>query len=78
MKKSELPQYAMLKGTEMRLTDKHGEKQYWRDAGLWGVKFRIKGDKVFAWCKSIAPHLHNVELIPITEEEWRNGNEGYI
>ena len=75
MKKSDLPKYVMLGQTEMRLK----EDEYWRNAGLWGVNYKIKNGKLFSDLPDMKDHgLHNVELIPITEEEWRKGNEGYV
>jgi len=71
----ELPKYVSLNGVEMRLRG----KEYWRDAGLWGVKYKIKDGKLLSshWRQG-HDWLHGVELIPITEEEWRNGNAGYV
>lgn len=72
-----LPKYVRLGNTAMRL--KEGAKQYWRDAGLWGVDYRIKKGKLIAWCPNIGlDYLHRVELIEISEDEWRKANEGYI
>jgi hypothetical protein len=71
----ELPKYVSLNGVEMRLRG----KEYWRDAGLWGVNYKIKDGKLLSshWRQG-HDWLHGVELIPITEEEWRKGNAGYV
>lgn len=70
----ELPKYVSLNGTELRLKD----NEYWRDAGLWGVGYKIVDGKLFScWIEEDAI-IHNKELIPITEEEWRKGNGKYI
>ena len=61
----------------MRLVDDENDYRngYWRDAGLWGVGYKIKGDKLYSIIEG-HPRLHNQELIPITEEEWRKVNHG--
>ena len=74
---TELPKYVKLGGSELRL--RISQKDYWRDAGYWGVKYKIKDGKLLSshWGQG-HQWLHDVELIPITEEEWRKGNAGYI
>lgn len=71
----ELPNYVKLNECELRLRG----NEYWRDAGCWGVGFKIKNGKLLSsyWRKG-HDKLHGIELIPISEEEWRNGNKGYI
>jgi hypothetical protein len=71
----ELPKFVSLDGCEMRLKD----SQYWRDAGNWGVDYKIIDGKLLSWHWRLGHDwLHRVELIPITEEEWRKGNKGYV
>lgn len=65
--------YVNLCGTELQLKG----DVYWRDAGVWGVKFKEKNGKLYAVCPDI-PHLHDKLMEPITEEEWRKGNKGYL
>ena len=70
-----LPEYVSLNGVQMRLTG----KGYWRDAGLWGVNCKTKNGRLLSSpLKQWNDRLHGVELIPISEEEWRKGNDGYI
>lgn len=71
--KFKLPKYVSLNGTAMRLKG----KEYWRDAGLWGVTYKVKDSKVYSTCKH-TKWLNNVELTEITEEEWRKQNYDYI
>lgn len=75
MNKNDLPKFVMLGSSELRLKG----NEYYRDAGMWGVGFRIKGGKLLSshWRQG-HDWLHNVELIPITEEQWKKGNEGYL
>ena len=67
-KKRTLPKYVSIKGSAMRLKG----NEYWKDGGLWGVHYYWDRDKLL----SIHPHEHlnKIELIEITEEEWRKGN----
>ena len=73
--KIELPKYVSLNGCELRLRN----SEYWRDAGQWGVNYKIKNGKIFSsHYHQGNDHLHNIELIPISEENWRKGNDGYV
>lgn len=81
----ELPKYVSLNGTEMRLREKEywrdglRGKEYWRDAGSWSVNYKIIDGKLLSWhWRQGQDWLHRVELIPITEKEWRKGNSGYV
>jgi len=80
MKKFELPVYVSMGGrTEMKLTE--DKKEHYRIAGQWSVGYEVRDGKVFSVYNneySPMPWLNNVELIPITEKEWREGNEGYV
>lgn len=75
-----LPKYVMFGGgnvknlgTEMRLAGNF----YYRDAGNWRIEFKVVDGKLFSVCKD-ADYLDNVELTPITKEQWAKGNEGYV
>lgn len=59
---------------------KGGSAQYWRDAGKWGIKPAIKDDRLVVGEDQIPEMAHaiGVELIPCTEEEWREDNLGYV
>lgn len=73
--KPELPPFVSMNGIELRLRG----KEYWRDAGLWSVNYKIIDGKLLSWCwRSPVHKYHRVELIPITEEKWRIGNIGHI
>lgn len=62
-------------GSELRLdTD---DNSYYRYAGAWSIKYIFDGYRFFTYCPHI-PDLHNLELIEITYQEWRKGNEGYV
>ena len=70
------PAFASLDGTAMRLS-KNGEN-YWRDAGAWGVQWRIDRNDVIRSVKPDMHCLHDVELVPITREDYLAQNEGYV
>ena len=56
-----------------------GTRQYWRDAGLWGINYKWKDGKLFTQNPyRDLKHLNNVELVEITKEQWRKDNEGYV
>ncbi len=84
----DLPKYIMMmqggkKGCAMRLqkTNDEGNWEYWRDAGLWGIAFRMENGKLVSDAKHYGPELQYLdgqELVPITETEWRKDNEGYV
>lgn len=85
--KNKPPKYVKLKNSALRFMkginvyNNHKPDQYWRDAGLWGVEFRFDDieQKWYSVCKDEdLSHLNNVELIPITREEWKEDNKGYI
>jgi hypothetical protein len=76
-----LPKYVSLNGTALKLehTDDGNHYHYWRVAGLWGVDYKIIDGKLYSWHWRMGHDwLHRVELIPITEQEWRNDNRGYV
>lgn len=72
------PQFVKLNNSGLRLL-KNG-KEYYRDGGAWSIGFRYIEGKWVSWKTSGIgiKHLHKVELIEITEEEWRESNKGYI
>jgi len=70
-------------GTAMKLQTADDGKtlEYWRHAGMWGIAFKEKNGKLFSDAKHYdesMQYLHGKELVPITEEEWRNDNKGYV
>ncbi len=63
--------------TELRL--EKDEKQYWRDAGHWGVDYRIIKGKLYSWCKIKGfEYLHKCRLVQITKKQYNLANEGYL
>lgn len=63
------------RGSELRLdTD---DNSYYRYAGAWSIKYKFDGTRFLTDCPHI-PDLHNLELIEITYQEWKAGNEGYV
>jgi hypothetical protein len=69
-----LPKFVSLNGTALRLQ----YNQYYRDAGEWGIGYRIIEGVLLSWCwGSKMPWLHKQPLIEITEEEWRIDNGHY-
>lgn len=83
-----IPDYVSLDGTSMRLRhhkpvgafDNDKEySEYWRDAGEWGVGFKIKDGKlVSVFPAKDMKYLHEKELIEITKEQYEKDNEGYL
>jgi hypothetical protein len=71
-------------GTAMKLqrNDNGNGWEYWRSAGMWGIDFKEKKGKLFSDAKKrydeSMQYLDGKELVPITEEEWRNDNKGYV
>jgi hypothetical protein len=54
------------------------DKEYYRDGGRWSVGYKIVNGVLVSWCpKKGMPWLHNVPLIEVTEEEWRESNGEY-
>lgn len=80
------PSYVKFKnnGKTSRSCLKHrrrdGVQEFYRHAGDWAVKFEIKQDKIFVNepPPSQACHLHGMELIECSREEWEEDNGGYI
>lgn len=72
-----IPKYVTMGGVALRYRER--EKDFWRDAGAWGVEFDVIGSRLFA--KSDNPHLKHVngiELKKTTEKIWRKDNRGYV
>ena len=75
------PKYVKLgpNGTALRLKrgDYYSEDEevYYRDGGDWSINFQIKNNKIMSVSSML--HLSNIELIEITEEEWRTSNGRY-
>jgi hypothetical protein len=73
----EPPMYVSLKGTALRKVG----KKYYRDSGNWEVEFirEVNITTGETQLLSVCPshkQLDRVILIPITEEQWREGNYG--
>ncbi len=49
---------------------------YFRDAGYWEVEFKKVGGHLYS--VSHMTHLNGFILTPITHEEWRENNKGYV
>lgn len=73
MNTNKVIKYVKLGSSALRLTS---DNTYYRDAGIWEVEYKLIDGKLFS--VSTMDHLNNVELIPITEEEWYKDNEGYV
>lgn len=75
----EAPKFIMFKingdlTTAMRLKD----GVYYRDGGNWSTRFKIKGDKIFAVSsKRDISQTNGLELVEVTEAEWREDNGRY-
>jgi len=73
-KDKELPKFVKLNNTALRLI---GDK-YYRDAGDWGVKYKIIDDILVSWILGENfSHLHKKPFIKISEKEWRIDNGEY-
>jgi len=66
------PTFIKMWDTAMRLY----EGRYHRDAGNWGVDYDIIDGRLFS--KSSDTHLNGVELFPITYDEWKKDNGGWL
>lgn len=75
MKKSELPQFIMMGNSAMRYRKNHDD--YYRDGGRWYIDYKIVGDKLFSVCHYGMPNLNGIEMVPISEKEWRKDNGQY-
>lgn len=86
----ELPLFVKLNHSALRLIKGRREhsdfgyyavpSKYFRDAGNWEVRFRQKKGKLYVYAPDSADLMHrynNVELIPITKEEWELDNKEY-
>lgn len=66
-----LPKFVRLKNSTLRLKG----NEYYRDGGMWGVKYEHRGGVLFS--VSYMENLDNVELIEVTENEYAKDNKGY-
>jgi hypothetical protein len=84
----ELPQFVKLNHSTLRLIKGVRDStaaftipsKYFRDAGHWDVRFKVKDGKVFVYAPNSEDPMHrynNVELIPTTKEEWASDNAGF-
>ena len=67
------PIYVSLGGSALKL---NGDR-YYRVAGAWETDYKV----VNGFLLSEIPahkHIHNVELVAISKEQWEEGNRGYI
>ena len=84
MKKENLPKFVRLgkNGTALRLTTEkilYSDKLvYYRDGGAWDTGFRVdkKTGKIFSFIPHVE-HIHNIELIETTKEDWAKDNGQY-
>jgi hypothetical protein len=72
-----LPQFVSLdnEGSTLRLIKGTNCYEYYVDGGCWSVNFMVVDGKIIS--KSHINQLNNKELIPITENEWRNKQGEY-
>jgi hypothetical protein len=71
-----LPKYVRF-GTITAMRLRGDTNEYWSDAGQWGVGHRYVDGKLLSWAPG-DKDLHRIELVEITEGEWRKSNEGYV
>lgn len=68
------------RGSELRYVEEDGT--YFRDAGIWEVGFKFVDGVLLSSIDGIYGeefiHMENNLLIEISEEEWREGNDGYV
>ena len=78
MNKFKLPMYVSLNGSELKHHKSYYTKEYeyYRAAGEWSVGYVVRDGKVFSI--SDMKWLNDIELVPITKEQWKEGNQGYI
>lgn len=76
------PKYVRLGHTAMvyRPESNVHDEDYYRPAGHWSIDFTYRDGKFYADAADrwIVKSLHNVELIPITREEFLEDNKGYV
>ena len=77
------PKYVMIKNTSGKLGSAmrfdSGKQICYRNAGCWSLGFVYKNGKWLG--KSVqreTKHLNGLELVEVTEAEWRNDNRGHI
>lgn len=78
------PEFVLLHRTAMRLVQKDFMWEplpgytYRRDNWRWDLRwFEERDGKLYSIMPTM-PELHNVELIPITEEEWSKDNNAVL
>jgi hypothetical protein len=59
---------------------KGGRSSYYRDAGEWSITPTFKNGRLEVGEKQISEMAHAIgmELIPCSEEEWKESNLGYV
>lgn len=68
------PKYVKLGHSTLRLRG----NEYYRDAGEWGVKYRVVDGNLISWThRNGLQWLHKQPLIEITEQEYKDDNKGY-
>lgn len=65
----------MMGNTAMRYDKRSND--YYRDGGNWSIDYKIVDDKLISVCNYGMPHLNGIEMIPISEKEWRKNNGQY-
>ena len=75
---SNLPKFVRFGDSDtcLRLDNSDIEKFYFRDAGAWQVHYRIIEGRLYSL--SHIKSTNDVEMIPCTEQEWRESNIGYV
>jgi hypothetical protein len=74
-----LPKYVSIvsKGNDRKNCLRLDGDEYYRDAGAWGVRFKVSDNKIHINAPE-HKNLNGLELIECTEEEWKKCNEGYV
>jgi hypothetical protein len=70
-----IPKFVKLNNSALRLRE---EGDYYRDAGCWSVGWRIKDGILISDYSYDKEWLHEIPLIEITEQEYKDDNKGYL
>jgi len=70
------PKYARVGTTEMIWIPE--KKEYYRHGGMWSISVKLWHGRYVSKPIYGMPHTFMWEVVEITEEEWKKGNEGYL
>lgn len=76
MKKLNPPKYARVGNTEMIWRE--SSQEYYRVAGRWSISVKLWHGRYVSRPIQGMPHTFMWEVVEITEEEYKKGNEGYL